>query len=480
MCAFDYSRAMAHSDDALTDLTIAAAATELRSRKLSPLELTEAYLRRIERLNPEINAFVTVTAERARADARRATEEIAKSGPRGALHGIPIALKDLCDTAGIRTTAGGKFFADHVPKADCTVARRLREAGTVLLGKLNTHEFAYGVTTDNPHFGTTRNPWDKSRIPGGSSGGSGAAIAASIAAGTIGTDTGGSIRIPASLCGAVGLKPTYGRVSKAGIFPLSFLFDHAGPITRTVEDAAIVLEAIAGYDAADPTSERASVDRYTEAVARGARGARVGVPRRHFFERLDPEVGEAVEHALDVLRSIGATVRDVELPSAQGAIMSLFGLVLAEAKHIHAERLRTRSQDFGADVAAILSQPTPSGAELIAALDSTYALTAAMRDALETVDVLVTPTTPIPAVRIGQRTVRTGGVEESPIFPMIRCTAPFNATRLPALSVPCGFTRDGLPIGLQLAGRPFDESSLFAIGGAYEQATEWHRRRPKA
>jgi aspartyl-tRNA(Asn)/glutamyl-tRNA(Gln) amidotransferase subunit A len=469
---------MAQTDDKLTDLTIAAAAAQLRSRTVSPVELTDAYLERIERLNPAINAYVTVTGERARADARRAADEIAKSGPRGPLHGVPIALKDLCDTAGIRTTAGGKFFADHVPKADCAVARRLREAGSVLLGKLNTHEFAYGVTTDNPHFGATRNPWDQSRIPGGSSGGSGAAIAASLAAGTIGTDTGGSIRIPASLCGAVGLKPSYGRVSKAGIFPLSFIFDHAGPITRTVEDAAIMLEAIAGYDPADPTSERVPVDRYTQALARGAKGLRVGVPRRYFYERLDPEVGAALESALGVLGSIGASVQDVELPSSETAIRSLFGLVLAEAKHIHAERLSARPQDFGADVAEILSQATPTGAELVAAMEATYALTRAMRETLETVDVLVTPTTPIPAVKIGQRSVRTDGVEESPIFAMIRCTAPFNATHLPALSVPCGFTRDGLPIALQLAGRPFDESTVLAVGHAYEKATEWHRRRP--
>jgi aspartyl-tRNA(Asn)/glutamyl-tRNA(Gln) amidotransferase subunit A len=469
---------MAHQNDPLTDLSIAGAAAEVRSRRLSPVELTEAYLARVERLNPAINAYVTVTGERARADARRAADEIAKSGPRGPLHGIPIALKDLCDTAGIRTTAGSKFFADHVPKADCAVARRLREAGSVLLGKLNTHEFAYGVTTDNPHFGTTRNPWDQSRIPGGSSGGSGAAIAASLAAGTIGTDTGGSIRIPAALCGAVGFKPTYGRVSKAGIFPLSFIFDHAGPITRTVEDAAIMLEAIAGYDPADPTSERVPVDRYTEALVRSAKGLRVGVPRRHFYERLDPEVCAALEAALGVLGSIGASVQDVELPSAETAIMPLFALVLAEAKHIHAERLRSRPQDFGADVAEILSRATPSGAELVAALDATYALTRVMREALGTVDVLATPTTPIPAVTIGQQSVLTDGVEESPIFALIRFTAPFNATHLPALSLPCGFTRDGLPIGLQLAGRPFDESTVLAVGKAYEQATEWHRRRP--
>jgi len=469
---------MARRDDRLTDLGIAAAAAEIRSGRLSPVDLADSYLERIARLNPAINAYVTVTGERARADARRAADEIAKSGPRGPLHGVPIALKDLCDTAGIRTTAGGKFFADRVPDADCTVARRLREAGSVLLGKLNTHEFAYGVTTDNPHFGATRNPWDPSRIPGGSSGGSGAAIAASLAAGTIGTDTGGSIRIPAALCGAVGLKPTYGRVSKAGIFPLSFLFDHAGPITRTVEDAAILLAAIAGYDAADPTSERVPTDRYADSLARDVKGLRIGVPRRYFYERLDPEVEAALESALAVLGSLGARVQDVDLPTADAAVRALFGLVLAEAKHIHAERWSARPHDFGADVAQILSHATPSGADLVAALDATYALTRAMRETLETVDVLATPTTPIPAVEIGRQSVRIGGIDESPILAMIRFTAPFNATRLPALSIPCGFTRGGLPIGLQLAGRPFDESTVLAVGHAYEQATDWHRRRP--
>jgi aspartyl-tRNA(Asn)/glutamyl-tRNA(Gln) amidotransferase subunit A len=468
-----------NTSDSLTALTLGAAARQIAERKLTPLELTEAYLQRIERLNPRINAFVTVTAERALADARRASDEIGRGGPRGPLHGIPIGLKDLFDTEGIRTTAGGKFFADHVPKSDSTAARRLRAAGSVLLGKLNTHEFAYGVTTDNPHFGATRNPWDPSRIPGGSSGGSGAAIAASLAVATLGTDTGGSIRIPASLCGAVGLKPTYGRVSKAGVFPLSYTFDHAGPITQTVEDAAIVLDAIAGYDPADPVSVRAPVERYAAALESLPKGVRVGVPRRYFYERLDSEVAAAVDAALGALRSLGADVRDVELPSSEPAIMPLFGVVLAEAQHIHAERLRTRPQDFGRDVAAILGNPTPTSAELVAALRATDELTRAMREVLETVDVLVTPTTPVPAVKIGQESVRYGGAEEPAIFTMIRCTAPFNATHLPALSLPCGFSREGLPIGLQIAGRPFDEATVLAVGHAYERATDWHTRRPR-
>ncbi|MGH7823468.1 MAG: amidase, partial [Candidatus Binatia bacterium] len=310
----------------LTAMPLTEAAEAIRSREISPIELTEAYLGRIEKVNPEVNAYVTVTAERARTDARQATEEIARGNYRGALHGIPLALKDLFDTAGIRTTAGSKFFADHVPAVDSTAARRLREAGSVLLGKLATHEFAYGVTTNNPHFGPTRNPWDLSRIPGGSSGGSGAAIAAGLAATTLGTDTGGSIRIPSSLCGAVGLKPTYGRVSKAGVFPLSYIFDHPGPIARRVADAAVVLEAIAGYDPADAASARVPVDAYVRELGKGVRGLRVGVPRRHFYDRLDGEVAAAVEAALGVFSRLGAEVRDVDLPSAENVIMPLFGV----------------------------------------------------------------------------------------------------------------------------------------------------------
>jgi aspartyl-tRNA(Asn)/glutamyl-tRNA(Gln) amidotransferase subunit A len=348
----------------------------------------------------------------------------------------------------------------------------------VLLGKLNTHEYAYGVTTTNPHYGPTRNPWDLERIPAGSSGGSGAAIAAGLATATTGTDTGGSIRMPASVCGVVGLKPSFGRVSKQGVLPLSYAFDHAGPIARTVEDAALVLNAIAGYDPDDATTLRAPTDDYTARLGAGVRGLRVGVPREWFFERCDAEVLAAVEAALAELRRLGAEVRDVPLPGIAQGVAATFAFVLAEAQEIHAAGLRDRPGDFGADVRALLESPAPSGPALMTALRARDALTVTMRRALESVDVLVTPTTPIPAARIGEDSVRIAGAEEPVLAAMIRCTAPFNATRLPALSVPCGFTRAGLPIGLQIAGRPLDEATVLRVGHAYEQATDWHTRTP--
>ncbi|HZQ38509.1 MAG TPA: amidase [Dehalococcoidia bacterium] len=462
----------------LSGLTIARAAKLLRSREVSPVELTDDYLARITRLNPTVNAYVAVTAERARTDARRAADEIAGGNYRGPLHGVPIALKDLYDTAGIETAGGAKFLRGRVPERDSTAARKLREAGSVLLGKLNTHELAYGVTTNNPHFGATHNPWQLDHIPGGSSGGSGAAIAAGMAVATLGTDTGGSIRIPASLCGCVGLKPTYGRASKAGVLPLSYLLDHPGPIVRTVEDAAIVLNAIAGYDPEDPATVPVPVEDYTAALGGGVKGLRIGVLRSYFFERLDDQVRAAVEGAIETLRGLGASVRDVTIPGIQEVIASLFGIVLVEAQAIHAEPLKTRPGDFGPDVGAILSQPTPPASAVAASLRAKDALTVAMRRELEAVDLLLTPTTPLPAIPIGQETVRYGGAEEPAIAAFVRCTGPFNASGLPALSLPCGFTRAGLPIGLQLVGRPFDEATVLRAGRAYERVTDWHTRRP--
>jgi aspartyl-tRNA(Asn)/glutamyl-tRNA(Gln) amidotransferase subunit A len=276
----------------------------------------------------------------------------------------------------------------------------------------------------------------------------------------------------------VGLKPTYGRVSKAGVIPLSYLFDHTGPITRTVEDAALMLNVLAGYDPADATSVRTPVDDYTAEIGAGIRGLRIGVPRAYFFAQLDDEVAAAVERALEELRRLGAEVRDIELDGVELGVGATFGLVLTEAQEIHAEALRTRSDDFGADVRAILTTPAPDPQTLMIALRARDALTVSTRCALESVDLLVTPTTPIPAARIGEEIVRYGGVEESILLAMIRCTAPFNATGLPALSIPCGFTRAGLPIGLQLVGRPFDERIVLRAGHAYERATEWHARTP--
>ncbi len=462
----------------LANLSISRAARALQAREISPLELTDAYLKRIAELNPRLNAYLTVTAERAREDARRASEELANGKSRGPLHGIPIAHKDLYETAGIRTTGGAKIHAAHIPDTDCTVVRKLREAGTVLLGKLNTHEYAYGVTTNNPHFGPTRNPWNLERIPAGSSGGSGAAIAAGLAVATTGTDTGGSIRMPASVCGVVGLKPTYGRVSKAGVLPLSYRFDHAGPITRTVEDAALMLNAIAGYDAADATSVRVPVGDATADLNAGVRGLRVGVPRGYFFDHLEDGIAESIESALAELRRLGAEIRDVELPGVDEGVMGVFGFVLAEAQEIHAQAMRTRMQDFGPDLQALLGSMAPPVAALMSGIRACDALTVHVRKLLESVDVLVTPTTPLAAALIGQDTVSYGGITGDIVLAMIRCTAPFNATHLPALSLPCGFTRNALPIGMQIVGRPFDEAMVLRVGHAYEQATDWHLRKP--
>ncbi len=462
----------------VANLSVACAARALRAREFSPLELTDAYLRRIERLNPTINAYVTVTAERAREDAHRATQEFAAGKIRGPLHGIPIAYKDLYETAGVRTTGGSIIHANHIPQYDCTVARKLRDAGTILLGKLNTHEYAYGVTTNNPHYGPTRNPWDLDRIPAGSSGGSGAAIAAGLATATTGSDTGGSIRMPASVCGVVGLKPTYGRVSKAGVLPLSHRYDHTGPLTRTVEDAALMLNVIAGYDPADPASVRLPLDDVAAFLGAGVRGLRIGVPRAYFFDHLEDDVAASMAHAIEVLVQLGAKVRDVDIPGVADGLRGTFGFVLAEAQDIHARSLRERPEDFGSDVREMLSSYWPTTTELMAGQRAIDALTVAMRTTLETVDVLLTPTTPITAPLIGQESVRYGRMEESVLGAMIRCTAPFNATHLPALSLPCGFNRDGLPIGLQIAGRSFDEATVLRVGYAYEQATDWHLRKP--
>lgn len=462
----------------VASLSIARASRALRDREVSPLELTEAYLRRIEQLNPRINAFITVTAERALADARRATDELDAGKSRGPLHGIPIAHKDLYETAGIRTTGGAKIHGDYVPGEDCTVARRLREAGTVLLGKLNTHEYAYGVTTNNPHYGATRNPWDLDRIPAGSSGGSGAAVAAGMVMAATGSDTGGSIRMPASVCGVVGLKPTYGRVSKQGVLPLSYRFDHTGPLSRSVEDAALMLNIMAGYDPADATSLRLPPEDFTADLYKGIEGLRVGVPRAHFFDHLEEDVATAVESAIAELGRLGAVVQEVDIAGVFDGVAGLFAFVLAEAQQIHADSISARLGDFGDDLQALLGSESPGAAQLMHGLRACDTLTARMRMALESVDVLVTPTTPITAARIGQDSIRYGGLDEPVLLAMIRCTAPFNATHLPALSLPCGFNRAGLPVGLQIAGRPFDEATVLRAAHAYERATEWHRRAP--
>jgi aspartyl-tRNA(Asn)/glutamyl-tRNA(Gln) amidotransferase subunit A len=463
----------------LTALSIAEAGALIVRRQVSPVELTDAYLAQLERQNPLLNAYVTVTGDAAREEARAAEREIGSGTYRGPLHGIPIALKDLYDTKGVRTAAGSKILWDRVPDEDSAVTTLLRAAGAISLGKTNTHEFAYGVTTNNPHFGATRNPWNPDCIPGGSSGGSGAAVAAGMAAMAMGSDTGGSIRIPAALCGTVGLKATHGRVSTAGVIPLSWTLDHAGPLTRTVEDAALVLNAIAGYDPNDAMTVPMPVDDYTRDLAAGVRGLRLGVPRAGFFEAIDPEVARAVEEAIGVYRTLGATVEDMDGTALWNARQAVSDIMLADARHYHAAWLRDRPEEYGEDVRDRLMRRTDMSAdEFIAAMRVRAAVTAETARLMTRYDGLLLPTTRIPAPPIAGQTIIIDGQEVFAPNILTSNTNPFNLPGMPALSLPCGFTATGLPIGLQVVTRRWDEVTALRIAAAYERATDWHTRRP--
>jgi aspartyl-tRNA(Asn)/glutamyl-tRNA(Gln) amidotransferase subunit A len=459
----------------LADLTLSQAAAALSAGECSPVDLTDEYLTRVDELDPCLHAYVAVTRERAKDDAARATHEIASGRYRGPLHGIPIALKDLVDTAGIRTGSGTAVYRDRVPTSDATVARRLADAGAVLIGKTNTHELAWGVTTSNPHTGTTRNPHDPSRIPGGSSGGSGAAVAAHLAGAAIGTDGAGSIRIPASFCGCVGLKPTYGLVSKTGVTVLSHIGDHVGPLARTVEDAALVLRAIAGYDASDVSSVPVPVADYSAALTGDIGGLKVGIPRSTMWVLLDDEVRAAADAALTVLGELGATLVESDLPDhipaiGQPGTPGYFAVGIAESKFAHRDAWLAHPESFGPDVSMLYSLPEMTGSMVAESLDMIYAYTQAVREALTQVDVLASPTVPIAAPEIGAEMVTVGGQELPLIAVAIANTAQYNMARLPAISVPCGTTSAGLPIGLQIAGRPFDEATVLRAAHTYEQA----------
>jgi len=449
----------------------------LRRREVSATELTRAYLERIERLDGGLNCYITVTAEGALRDARRLDRARSKPGP---LHGLPLALKDLCATKGVRTTAGSKILGSWVPDFDATVVERWRAAGAVLLGKLNMHELAYGVTTNNPHYGPTRNPWDRARVPGGSSGGSGAAVAASLCAGAIGTDTGGSIRIPAGACGVVGFKPTYGRVSRHGIVPLSWSLDHVGPLAKTVEDAALLLAAMAGADQRDPTCSTRRVGNLRAAVRQSPEGMRVGVPQEHFFDLLSDEVRGAFDGALAVLKRLGVRVVSLSLPSVPWAQPAELAIMMAEASAYHARSLRARPDDFGADVRAFLElgHLVPA-TTMVAAQRLRARLAAECAAAFERVDALVVPGLAVAAPRIEDQAVAVGGAFVDVGMALSRNMMPFNLTGLPAIAVPCGRSGDGLPIGLQFVGPAFGESAVVRVAHGYEQATEWHTLRPR-
>ncbi len=455
----------------LTDL-----ARAFRERRLSPVEVVRTLLERIEVEDGDLNAFITVLPERALEEAARAEDEITAGRYRSPLHGIPLGLKDLIYTQGIRTTMGSAFFGDYVPGYSATVAKKLEEAGAVLIGKTNTHEFAYGPTGDRSYFGPTRNPYDTSRISGGSSAGSAAAVAANLLYGSLGSDTGGSVRIPSALCGVVGMKPTFGRVSKHGVFPLSWTLDHVGPLTRTVEDNALLLNALAGYDPKDPYAANRPPENFARDLGHGVRGGVVGVPQEFYFEHVEEEVGERVREAIEVFRSLDASVRIVGIPHLWETLRAQRLTLAADAYAVHEERLESAPERFDEEVHKRLMD----GERLRA-----YRYASAQQRKLESkdefgevlgqVDLLLTPTVPIAATLIDQREVNIGGYEETVRSAVTRLTGPTNLNGFPSLSVPCSSTASGLPVGMQLIGRPFDEATLYRFGHSYEAAVAGSR-----
>ncbi len=458
----------------LHHLGLLEAAALIERRQVSPVELTQALLDRADTLNPQLNAYLLLTGEHALTQARSAEAEIASGHYRGKLHGLPFALKDIFSTAGIRTTGQSRVCAYSVPTRDAAAVTRLYEAGGVLLGKLATHEFAHGGPSFDLAWPPARNPWNTGHFTGGSSSGSGAAVAAGLTPAALGTDTGGSIRLPAALCGIAGLKPTYGLVSRRGIYPNSFTFDHAGPMAWTVADAALLLQAIAGHDAEDPASADRPVPDYLAGLRDSLAGMRIGVVR-HFHETdidTDPEVVAAFEEALAVLRSLGAIIEDVKLRPAKQYSDVKITIAESELFNIHAATLRSRPGDFGEDfLGRVLGAVLISGADYMEAQRERRTMLAELRPVWQHYHALVTPTAPAPAPAFGAwRTVN--------FWQKASFTTPWNVSGGPALSQCMGFSRTGLPLALQIAGRPFDDATILGIGHAYERATSWRDRRP--
>ncbi len=460
-------------------MTIAHLSSEIQAGRISPVELAEETFRKIRQLNPSINAYITVMEESGIERARQMEREIRAGRRRGPLHGIPYAAKDLFYTRGVATTAGSKILRNFIPGYDAAVIERLQEAGAVLVGKSGLHELAYGITNDNPHFGPVRNPWDRLRIPGGSSGGSTAALAAELCTFSLGSDTGGSIRIPAAFCGVVGLKPTFGRISRYGVFPLGHTLDHVGHFGKTVADTGTIFAALAGPDPRDDSSIAAPLSPLQLPPDPRLNGVRVGVPRNYYFDALEPEVEMAVRRAIKTLSELEAEIQEVEIPDIEEFTVISRLILLAEASSLHRQKLKANRADLGADVLALLDQ-----GQFILATDYLDAqrrrrqLIQSLDRLFDQVRVIVTPTTPITAPKIGQTTVEIAGRHEDVRLASTRLVRALNLAGVPALSVPCGFDSHGLPIGLQIFGRAFDEAGVLLVGHAYEQASEWRKRKP--
>lgn len=454
--------------DNLAALTIAEALEQIQFQKTSPRELAGACCRQIERLNPRLNAFITIIDPQQALDAQLPANNSPSSRT---LRGIPIALKDLFDTAGIRTTSGSKFFAENIPEQDAFVVEKLKQAGAILMGKTNTHEIALGVTGNNPHYGTARNPWDSTRIPGGSSAGSAIAVATGMALGALGTDTGGSIRIPASLCGVVGFKPTFGRVSLRGVFPLSWNLDHVGPLTKCVKDAALMLQVISIYDPLDPASIKMLSGDYLGHLVDDVGGRKIALGVGKFVEASDSEVLEAVRRTTKVFESLRCKVQEVEVDWLREAALANGLMTQSDAAAVHRDRLREHPEMFGEDIRRRLENGAQtSSTDYILARRTQAEIRKRFEQFFETYDFLILPTTPIAAPTVeGHDAVEQAGR-------LTRFTAPFNLAGLPALSVPCGFTKEGLPIGLQIVARAWGDAKVLNLGYAFEQATEWHKQ----
>jgi len=481
-------------NDAGTNLefaTIAELSVLLARRKISPVEITNLFLDRIEKHNPNINAYLTITRDAALAAARESEKRIKQKRSRGPLEGIPIALKDNIWTRGIRTTAGSKILQNFVPDNDATVAASLHRAGAVILGKTNLHEFAYGISTNNPHFGPTRNPWDLTRIPGGSSGGSAAAIAAGLCVASVGTDTGGSIRIPAALCGIVGLKPTFGRVSCHNVVALAPTFDHVGPLARTVEDAALILGIIAGRDPLDTTTLAQPRSKpfgdFRQLVRRlhphfsKKHPLKLGLPRQYFFTSLSEDVRDAVKSAVHSFEQLGAIVEEISLPQISDGDDASSSIALAEATHYHQSQgwFPAHSAEYGEDVRKRLEMGMDiRAADYLVAREVQKRVRAEFDSALTRVDAIVAPTVPITAPHIGENIIEIESAEEPVRGALIRLNRPANFTGLPAISIPCGWTDENLPVGLQLIGRAWEEEQLLTIARLFEKAHPEFRRHP--
>jgi aspartyl-tRNA(Asn)/glutamyl-tRNA(Gln) amidotransferase subunit A len=455
-------------------LGITEVAARIYDKSFSSVALTRMMLDRISAIDPKLLSYVTVLRDDALEAAAAADKEIAAGKYRGPLHGVPIAIKDIYDTKGVRTTACSRVRENHIPERDSTVVRKFREAGAVILGKVTTHEFAFGFDSR-----PTKNPWNLNHIPSGSSGGSGAAIAAGLCFATTGSDTGGSIRAPAAANGIAGIKPTYGRVSKAGVAVLSWSLDHAGPMARSARDLAILLNIMAGKDSLDPHTKDVPVPDYSASLTGDVGGVRIGVPTNYFTDDVEPEVAEAVANAVEKLESLGAKAVPVKIADLDGVLDCMLAIAMSEASTYHQATLRSNPDLFGDEMRLLLE----AGAMMFATTyinsqRARFAIKTAFHQALRDVDVILTPTQPTTALRIGQSTSRIGSREESVFEVSARFCAPMNLSGLPAASVPCGFSLEKMPIGLQIIGKPFDEATVLRVADAFERNTDWHLKYP--